>query len=73
LDANEGMQFSLHLQHHLYYSPSDQVACAQIFDMLVEELGLDSQSTEGMLIFSGNGDTLHQHQNPTVYTILEGL
>jgi hypothetical protein len=67
----ECMQLSLRLQHHLYYSPSDQLACPQIFDMLVKESGLDSQSAEGKLLFSGNGCTLHQHQNPTVNTILE--
>jgi hypothetical protein len=69
----EGMQLSLQLQHHLYYSPSDQLASPQIFDMLVKELGLDFQSAEGSgtLLLSGNGCTLHQHQNPTVDTILE--
>jgi hypothetical protein len=73
LDANEGMWFSLHLQHHLYYCLFGQVAHSQIFGMLMKELGLDSQSAEGMLILSLNGHTLHQHQNPTVVTILEAL
>jgi hypothetical protein len=40
----EGVHFSVQLQHHVYYSPSNNFAHSQISDMLVKESGFDSQS-----------------------------
>jgi hypothetical protein len=40
----EGVRFSVQLQHHVYYSPSNNFAHSQISDMLVKESGFDSQS-----------------------------